>query len=109
MSSRFDDEKIKFAKGKKFDIQLDAGLVHERQLAEMFATARFEKIEAKHESWLWERTGNIAIEYRSRGEPSGIAATECDHWVHTLRNKDGDVHVHLVFPIGSLKRICRAA
>lgn len=109
MTSPFDDEKIKFEKGKKFDIQLSSALAHERHLAELFATGKFEKIEAKHEQWLWERTGNICVEYRSRGAPSGIAATEADHWVHTLMNQDSEPLVHLVFPVERLKELARRA
>lgn len=29
-----------------------------------------------------EETGNIAIEYESRGKPTGIAITEADYWVY---------------------------
>ena len=29
-----------------------------------------------------ERTGNVAIEYESRGKPTGIAITEADYWVY---------------------------
>ena len=29
-----------------------------------------------------EKTGNIAIEYESRGKPTGIAVTEADYWVY---------------------------
>lgn len=109
MTSSFDDKKIKFERGKKFDIQLGAALVHERELAKLLETSRIEKIEAKHETWLWRRTGNICIEYRSRGAPSGIATTECDHWWHTLRDDDGKPMVHLVFPRERLLELARRA
>lgn len=100
--------KIKFERGKKFDIQLSEGLLNERRLADIFEHARIEKIELKSESWEWEQTGNICIEYRSRGEPSGIAATEADCWVHELK-RDGETLVWLMFPIERLKHIAREA
>ena len=33
------------------------------------------KIEVKSERDMWQRTGNIAIEYQCYGKPSGIDAT----------------------------------
>jgi hypothetical protein len=35
-------------------------------------------------AWQWEQTGNICIEYRQRDQPSGIAATKADVWVHEI-------------------------
>src|SRR5690349_20846809 len=63
------DKQIKFNRGRKFDLQLSAALVNERRLAEIFSAAKIEKIELKSESWLWERTKNICIEYRQNGQP----------------------------------------
>lgn len=99
---------IKFSTTKKFDIQLGQGLVNERRLAEIFKAAKIEKIELKSETWLWERKGNICIEFRWNGEPSGIAATEADYWVHELR-RDGATLCYLMFPVERLKELARAA
>ena len=55
--------KIKFNRDGNFDLQLSDALVNERRLAEIFSAAKIEKIELKSETWLWERTGNICIEY----------------------------------------------
>ncbi len=33
------------------------------------------------------KTGNVAIEYESRGFPSGIANTKADYWVFRIDNK----------------------
>jgi hypothetical protein len=30
------------------------------------------------------KTGNIYIEYESRGKPSGIATTQADYWVYKI-------------------------
>lgn len=90
----------------KFDIQLAAALVNERRLHEIFTTGKLEKIELKTESWLWELTGNIAVEYRQNGQPSGIAITEADHWVHELQ-RNGETLVYLMFPIDRLKALAR--
>jgi hypothetical protein len=101
-------EKISFNHDRKFDIQLSQALVHERRLGEIFATAKIEKIELKSETWQWEQTGNIAVEYRCDGKPSGISTTEADFWVHELRRADETV-VYLMFPIDRLKALARDA
>jgi hypothetical protein len=100
--------KIAFSRSNKFDLQLSDALRNERRLAEIFAAAKIEKIELKSETWQWERTGNICIEYRQNGEPSGIAVTEADYWVHELR-RDGATLCYLMFPIDRLKALARQA
>mgnify|MGYP003133237878 CR=1 FL=1 len=42
------------------------------------------KIEVKTERDKWVKTGNIAIEYESRGEWSGIITTKSEMWLHFL-------------------------
>jgi hypothetical protein len=93
---------------RKFDLQLSQALIHERRLAEIFAGATIEKIELKSETWQWEQTGNICIEYMCDGRPSGISTTEADYWVHELR-RDGETLCYLMFPIERLKELARDA
>lgn len=93
---------------KKFDMQLSQSLIYERRLGEIFRTADIEKIELKSESYLWEDTGNIAIEYSYNGKPSGIAATQATMWVHELVRNDGTL-MYLMWPIDRLKELCRQA
>ena len=62
------------------------------------------KIEVKSERDVWQKTGNIAIEYESYGKPSGINATESDYWFHNLCIGD-ETFATLVFDTASLKRI----
>jgi len=99
---------IKFNRDKKFDIQLEASLAHERAFGKLMEAGKIVKIELKSETWQWEQTGNICIEYRQNGQPSGIATTEADIWVHELRRDDGTI-VYLLFPIDRLKSLARAA
>jgi hypothetical protein len=99
---------IEHRRDSKFDLQLRQALIHERRLAAIFAYGRIEKIELKSESYQWEATGNICIEYRCDGEPSGIAVTEADYWVHELC-RDGEPLVYLMFPIERLKAKAREA
>jgi hypothetical protein len=91
---------------KKFDVQLSQALIDERRLMDVFREARIEKIELKSESWQWERAGNICIEYRCDGRPSGISTTEADMWVHELK-RDGATLCYLMFPTARLKEISR--
>jgi hypothetical protein len=63
--------KISFNRDEKFDLQLNQALLNERRLADIFQNQKIEKIELKSETFQWERTGNIAIEYRCDG-PGGI-------------------------------------
>jgi hypothetical protein len=87
----------------KFDIQLGAARNDEDRLA---AVLQNSKIELKTESFQWEQTGNIFIEYKSRGKPSGIAATQADYWCHELVRGNGTVF-YLLMQTERLKQICR--
>ena len=66
---------------KKFDIDLNYGEVREQLVADMLQN---KKIEVKSERDIWQKTGNIAVEYESYGKESGIKATESDYWFHNL-------------------------
>ena len=102
------DPPVTFNSNGKFDFQLSEALIDERRLADIFQYRRIHKVELKSESYLWERTGNICIEYEQGGKPSGIAVTEADYWVHELK-RDGQTLVYLMFPMDRLKELARAA
>lgn len=89
----------------KFDIQLNSALKAENKLGEILTGS---KIELKTENWLWEKTGNMCIEFECNGKPSGISTTEADYWTHELR-RDDDTLVYITFPIDVLKRVCMDA
>jgi hypothetical protein len=93
---------------RKFDLQLGQALINERRLGEIFAGAKIERIELKSETYQWEQTGNICIEYRCDGKPSGISTTQADFWVHELRREDRTL-VYLMFPVERLKELARIA
>jgi len=92
----------------KFDIQLSKATVDERRLGDIFTTRKIERIELKTENYQWEKTGNICIEIKQRGEPSGISVTEADYWVHELQ-REGETLVYLMFPVDRLKELCKTA
>src|SRR5262245_50898683 len=92
----------------KFDLQASQGEIAEYQL-EWLLTGNG-KVEVKTEDWLWERTGNICIEFECRGRPSGLAVTEAEMWAHRLtRNKGKDTVLWIMIPVERLKELCRAA
>jgi len=88
---------------KKFDLDLQYGEVREKAVADMLQN---KKIEVKSERDMWQRTGNIAIEYECYGKPSGINATESDYWFHNLCIGD-EIFATLAFNTKSLKRIIK--
>lgn len=101
-----DDPPVRFNYDRKFDLQLGAALIRERHLGEIFKAGLIEKVELKSESYQWGQTGNICIEYRCDGKPSGISTTEADYWVHELM-RDGQTLVYLMFPIERLRTLAR--
>ena len=86
---------------KKFDLDLKYGKVREQLVADMLQD---KKIEVKSERDIWQKTGNIAIEYECYGKPSGISSTEADYWFHNLCIGN-DVFCTLVFNVKNLKKI----
>jgi hypothetical protein len=84
---------------KRFDIDLEYGKVFEQKVADMLQNS---KIEVKTERDKWSSTGNIVIEFESRGRPSGIASTEADYWFHNLAIGN-DIVMTLVFPVYKLR------
>lgn len=90
---------MKFNNDKRFDIDLSFGQYFEQKVADMLQNS---KIEVKTERDKWKDTGNIVIEFESRGRPSGIATTEADYWFHNLAMGE-DIIMTLVFPTKTLR------
>ena len=71
---------------KEYDLHVEKDMLFGK-LGEKFTEELFEgnhKIEIKTERDIWKRTGNIAIEIRCKGKPSGISTTESSVWMHLL-------------------------
>lgn len=90
---------MKLNNDKRFDIDLSYGQIFEQKIADMFQNS---KIEVKTERDKWKSTGNIVIEFESRGRPSGIVTTEADYWFHNLAIDD-EIVMTLVFPVSKLR------
>tara|TARA_Y100000593_G_scaffold14297_2_gene27090 strand:+ start:5907 stop:6365 length:459 start_codon:yes stop_codon:yes gene_type:complete len=87
-----------YAKG--FDLDLKFGKLGEDFVRDM--QLGNEKIEVKTERDIWKTTGNIAIEIRYKGQPSGLSTTESNVWVHLLSYK-GVIEGGFLFKVDLLK------
>ena len=87
-----------YAKG--FDLDLKFGKLGEDFVKDIQDGNN--KIEVKTERDIWKTTGNIAIEMRYKGSPSGISTTESSLWVHLLSYK-GVIEGGFMFNVDLLK------
>jgi hypothetical protein len=85
---------------KGFDLDLKFG-----KMGEKFAEEVFEgnsKVEVKTERDIWITTGNIVIEIRCNGKPSGLSTTESTIWIHLLAH-NGVIKGGFLFKVDELK------
>ena len=85
----------------RFDINLLEGKLSESELSDILQTVEVKKDYKTH------KTGNIAVEFESRGKPSGIATTEAEWWAFVLVNKDFDNTVIMLLKTENLMKACR--
>ena len=85
---------------KGFDLDLKFGKLGENFVNDI--QNGNDKIEVKTERDIWKTTGNIAIEMRYRGNPSGISTTESSLWVHLLSYK-GVIEGGFMFKVDILR------
>ena len=85
-----------------FRYDLQVGNIGEKQLSEILAN---QKIEVKRDSWIY-KSGNVAIEYESRGKPSGIAKSQADWWAIIFSGDYEDDFI-LLIKSSRLKQIAR--
>jgi len=86
----FDYKKVEFPEGKfsEYDFILDDKI----------------KIEVKSDTTA-SRTGNLAIEYKCNGKPSGIYATEADYYIYFINYEDRDEAYKI--PTNELIELCK--
>jgi hypothetical protein len=85
----------------RFDINLLEGKISENELFNILQTVEVKKDFKTHQ------TGNIAVEYESRGKPSGIVTTEAKWWAFVLVNKNLEITMIILFKTENLKSVCR--
>jgi len=83
-----------------FTHDLNFGEKAEDWLNEMFSNGKL--IEVKNDR-LVHKTGNIFIEYESRGKPSGLSTTTANYWIYRMNELD----IAFIIPTDKLKKICR--
>lgn len=66
---------------RNWDIDLDYGYDGESRVLDILSGAN--KIEVKSDT-IAHITGNIAVEFRCNGKPSGISTTMADYWAFVL-------------------------
>ena len=89
---------------KSHDLKVEEDMLFGK-IGEEFTQDLFEgntKIEVKTERDIWKTTGNIAIEIRCKGVPSGISTTKSSVWVHLLSQK-GVIMGGFLFKVDLLK------
>ena len=91
---------INYEEMKKFDLDLKFGHFGEDFVRDMQNGNN--KIEVKTERDIWKKTGNIAIEIRCNGRPSGISTTGSAIWIHLLSYK-GKIEGGFILPVPYLK------
>ena len=81
-----------------FNYDLKFGQIGEDIIAEIFST---KKVEVKRDKWIC-KSGNIAVEFKSRNKPSGLATSEAHYWVYWLSEKH-----FITIEKNELKILCR--
>jgi len=87
---------------KRFDVNLLEGKLSESKWAKILETVEFKKDYKAHE------TGNIAVEYKYRGNPSGIATTKAKYVAYILVDKKQNDNVVFFMKTEILRMMCRA-
>ena len=85
-----------------FKHDLKVGQLKEEALGEIFNGST---IEVKYDQQAYN-TGNIFVEYQSRGKPSGLSTTQAEYYCYVLSNDTGDTF-HLM-KTNMIKNKCRA-
>ena len=86
---------------KKFDIDLKFGQMGEKFVEDLQNGNTM--IEVKTERDIWKTTGNIAVEIRCSGKPSGISTTGSAIWIHLLSDNNKIVGGY-IFSVDYLKQ-----
>lgn len=86
-----------FNKDNRFDIDLARGELAELELVKLMMGT---KLEVKRD-FMAHKTGNVAIEFMSRGKLSGISVSESSHYAIMTDN------VTIIIEVERLKEICR--
>ena len=90
---------------KGWDLDLEFGKLGEKFVEDMQLGNK--KIEVKTERDIWKTTGNIAIEIRYKGKPSGLSTTDSSVWIHLL-SYNGQIESGFLFSVPKLKEMVKS-
>ncbi len=85
-----------------FRYDLKIGLLGEKLISDIFTN---KTLEIKRDSWIF-KSDNIAVEFESRGKPSGLSTTKADYWCFIFSGGYND-EVILIIQTERLKKISR--
>ena len=88
----------------KFDIDLEGGEEWEGFFKNLIGSG---KVECKRDKTA-HKTGDIFIEYKCRGKPSGLSITEAGWWAIAIDNPKGDFETAILASVPWLKDKCRS-
>ena len=91
-----------YAKG--FDLDLKFGKLGEDFVKDIQEGNN--KIEVKTERDIWKHTGNIAIEIRYKGQPSGLSTTKASVWIHLL-SVNNVIKGGFIFKVNELRALIK--
>ncbi len=90
--------------GPEYDFELQASAARAAE-EKLVAVLNHKKFEMKTERKQWHEKGNIVFEYEAYKQPSGIARTEADYWVHELRTPEDETLIYMMIPMPILRRL----
>jgi|TARA_R100001443_G_C3343490_1_gene175019 hypothetical protein len=93
---------LKYEDMKKFDLDLEFGQMGEKFVEDLQNGNTM--IEVKTERDIWKTTGNLAVEIRYKGRPSGISTTGSNVWIHLLSDNNKIVGGY-IFSVDYLKQL----
>jgi hypothetical protein len=90
-----------------FDLDLKFGEFHEQLLFQSLSKTGNVTVEVKTDR-LAVKTGNLAVEFRYRGRPSGIQTTKADEYFFVVVEQDGSIRYRFNIPTARLKKIAHS-
>jgi len=89
-----------------FAKDLVIGKLGEKEYAKEVRDLLSGDVEVKSEQDTWKETGNMFVEYQSRGKDSGITITQAHHWTVSFYLKS-KLCFTLSIPTENMKKIAR--
>ena len=87
-----------------FDLDLEFGEQAEEEICNLFEGRT--RMEVKADTGVWKKTGNLVIEIRYKGKPSGISTTDAEWWFNAIYDGDEPIGGFL-FRTTTLKRMIK--